>query len=121
MKKIEIPTGNSTIDWLLENERNGLSEMNADQAVRFLIDKQNEIIEVINTLQASTDKSKLLLADVNKRREQLKATIKEQSEQLRLYSVSGSIAIEYAEFCVRCDREKLPLLCLEDYIKQYCG
>ena len=30
------------------------------------------------------------------------------------------IAIEYAEFCVRCDREKLPLLCLEEYIKQYC-
>ena len=35
--------------------------------------------------------------------------------------VSKSIAIEYAEFCIRCDREKLPLLCLEDYIKQYCG
>ena len=52
---------------------------------------------------------------------QLKATIKEQSEQLRLHSVSNSIATEYAEFCVRCDREKLPLLCLEDYIKQYCG
>ena len=34
--------------------------------------------------------------------------------------VSNSIATEYAEFCVRCDREKLPLLCLEDYIKQYC-
>jgi hypothetical protein len=34
--------------------------------------------------------------------------------------VSNSIAIQYAEFCVRCDREKLPLLCLEDYIKQYC-
>ena len=68
MKKIEIPTGNSTIDWLLENERNGLSEMNADQAVRFLIDKQNEIIEIINTLQQeSRDKSKLLLADVSKR------------------------------------------------------
>ena len=43
---------------------------------------------------------------------QLKATIKEQSEQLRLHSVSNSIATEYAEFCVRCDREKLPLLCL---------
>ena len=43
------------------------------------------------------------------------------SEQSRLHSVSNSIAIEYAEFCVRCDREKLPLLCLEDYIKQYCG
>ena len=51
---------------------------------------------------------------------QLKAIIKEQDEQLRLHSVSNSIAIEYAEFCVRCDREKLPLLCLEDYIKQYC-
>ena len=42
-------------------------------------------------------------------------------EQLRLHSVSNSIATEYAEFCVKCDREKLPLLCLEDYIKQYCG
>jgi hypothetical protein len=51
---------------------------------------------------------------------QLKAIIKEQDEQLRLHSVSNSIAIEYAEFCVRCEREKLPLLCLEDYIKQYC-
>jgi hypothetical protein len=38
---------------------------------------------------------------------------------LRLFSVLNSIAIEYAEFCVRCDREKLPLLCLEDYIKKY--
>ena len=35
-------------------------------------------------------------------------------------SVSKSVATEYAEFCVRCDRDKLPLLCLEDYIKQYC-
>ena len=41
-------------------------------------------------------------------------------EQLRLHSVSNSVATEYAEFCVRCDRDKLPLLCLEDYIKQYC-
>lgn len=44
-------------------------------------------------------------------------------EQLKLFSihiVSKSIAIKYAEFCVRCDREKLPLLCLDDYIKQYC-
>jgi hypothetical protein len=41
-------------------------------------------------------------------------------EQLRLYVVSNSIAKEYAEFCVRCDREGLPLLELEDYIKHYC-
>jgi len=52
--------------------------------------------------------------------EQLKKIIREQDEQLRLHSVSNSIAIEYAEFCVKCDREKLPVLCLEDYIKQYC-
>jgi len=51
--------------------------------------------------------------------EQLKKIIREQDEQLRLHSVSNSIAIEYAKFCVRCDREKLPLLCLEDYIKHY--
>ena len=50
----------------------------------------------------------------------LKAENKELNEQLRLHSVSNSIATEYAEFCVRCYREKLPLLCLEDYIKQYC-
>lgn len=85
MKKIEIPTGNSTIDWLLENERNGLSEMNADQAVRFLIDKQNEIIEVINTLQASTDKSELLLADVSNRRELLIAFQSWQFDKGYLY------------------------------------
>lgn len=41
-------------------------------------------------------------------------------EKLRKHAVSNSIATEYAEFCVRCDREGLPLLCLEDYIKQYC-
>lgn len=50
----------------------------------------------------------------------LKAENKELNEQLRLHSVSNSIATEYAEFCVRCDREGLPLLCLDDYIKQYC-
>jgi hypothetical protein len=34
--------------------------------------------------------------------------------------VSKSVAKQYAEFCVRCDREGLPLLELDDYIKQYC-
>ena len=58
--------------------------------------------------------------DKDKEIEQLKKIIKEQDEQLRLHSVSKSIAIEYAEFCVRCDREKLPLFCLEDYIKHCC-
>lgn len=34
--------------------------------------------------------------------------------------VSKSVAKQYAEFCVRCDRKGLPLLELDDYIKQYC-
>lgn len=59
--------------------------------------------------------------DKDKQIEELKKVIREQDEQLRLHSVSNSIATEYAEFCVRCDREKLPLLCLEDYINQYCA
>jgi hypothetical protein len=32
---------------------------------------------------------------------------------------SSSVTKEYAEFCVRCDREGLPLLELDDYIEQY--
>jgi len=42
------------------------------------------------------------------------------NEQLRLCIVSKSVAKQYAEFCVICDREGLPLLELDDYIKQYC-
>ena len=59
--------------------------------------------------------------DKQYRENRIKALEKLLTEQLRIHSVSNSIATEYAEFCVRCDREKLPLLCLEDYIKQYCG
>ena len=35
-----------------------------------------------------------------------------------LHDVSYSVAQQYAEFCVRCDREKLPLIKIEDYLKQ---
>ena len=69
--------------------------------------------------EMKTELSKIA-QDLEEEIKKLKAIIKEQNEQLRLHSVSNCIAIEYAEFCVRCDREKLPLLCLEDYIKQYC-
>ena len=43
-----------------------------------------------------------------------------QGQTLPIDSVSKSVAKQYAEFCVRCDRDKLPLLELDDYIKQYC-
>ena len=48
----------------------------------------------------------------------LSTNIDTSERQLTIPVVSKSIAIEYAEFCIKCDREKLPLLCLEDYIKQ---
>jgi len=44
-----------------------------------------------------------------------------KTDQLKLYGVSKNVAKQYAEFCVRCDREGLPLLELDGYIKQYCG
>ncbi len=44
-----------------------------------------------------------------------------ENEQLRLYNVSQSVAKEWGEFIIRCDREGRPLLLLEDYIEQYCG
>ncbi len=46
--------------------------------------------------------------------------INDIKEQLTLTDVSKSVAKQYAEFCVRCDREGLPLLELDDYIKQCC-
>lgn len=45
---------------------------------------------------------------------------KAKLEALNTHNVSKSVAKQYAEFCVRCDREGLPLLELDDYIKQYC-
>tara|TARA_R110002049_G_scaffold171810_1_gene338636 strand:+ start:196 stop:426 length:231 start_codon:yes stop_codon:yes gene_type:complete len=40
-------------------------------------------------------------------------------ELLDLHSVSKQNAKGYAEFCVICDRGKLPLIELDDYIKHY--
>lgn len=39
-------------------------------------------------------------------------------EALSIHTVSYPVAQQYAEFCVRCDREKLPLIKIEDYLKQ---
>jgi len=42
----------------------------------------------------------------------------DKQKQLASTDVSKSVAKEYAEFCVRCDREGLPLIELDSYIKQ---
>jgi len=46
--------------------------------------------------------------------------VKNLEEELILHGVSKSVAKEYAEFCVECDRKGLPLLLIDDYIEQYC-
>ena len=48
------------------------------------------------------------------------STIDEAVKKLNIDDVSKSVAKKYAEFCVECDRKGLPLLELDDYIKQYC-
>ena len=42
-------------------------------------------------------------------------------KKLSIDNVSKSVAKQYAEFCVRCDRDGLPLLELDDYIKHHCS
>jgi len=45
----------------------------------------------------------------------------EQEQKVKtndIHNVSYSVAQQYAEFCVRCDREKLPLIKIEYYLKQ---
>ena len=41
------------------------------------------------------------------------------TEQTILCEVSISDAERYAEFCVRCDREKMPLLKIKDFLAHY--
>ncbi len=41
-----------------------------------------------------------------------------EKEQCNIDIVSYPVAQQYAEFCVRCDRENLPLIKIEDYLKQ---
>lgn len=49
--------------------------------------------------------------------ESIKTSISNSSTPLLgLGVVSCSVAQQYAEFCVRCDRENLPLIKIEDYL-----
>ena len=50
----------------------------------------------------------------------LDSYVEKMKQALSITIVNKSVAKQYAEFCVRCDREGLPLLELDDYIKQYC-
>lgn len=40
-------------------------------------------------------------------------------EYVNIHSVSKEVAEGYAEFCVTCYKDGLPLLCLEDYIEKF--
>jgi len=75
----------------------------------------------INGWEVTTNENGIRIATLPRdTMEEILKFVEYADKQLRLGAVSNSVADEYAEFCVRCDREKLPLLCLEDYIKQYC-
>lgn len=75
----------------------------------------------INGWEVTTNENGIKMATLPRdTMEEILKFVEYADKQLRLGAVSNSVAAEYAEFCVRCDREKLPLLCLEDYIKQYC-
>jgi len=71
--------------------------------------------ELKNYLDSKLEKGDLHIFD-----EVVNFIKKDRKKQLTLTDVSKSVAKQYAEFCVRCDREGLPLLELDDYIKQYC-
>ncbi len=49
---------------------------------------------------------------------QMRSDIETLLKALSIHDVSYPVAQQYAEFCVRCDREKLPLIKIEDYLKQ---
>ena len=63
---------------------------------------------------------RLVFRDAINYKELIQAFIERDEKQLLLHGVSKSVAKQYAEFCVRCDRDGLPLLEIDDYIKQYC-
>jgi len=63
---------------------------------------------------------RLVFRDGINYKELIQAFIERDEKQLLLHGVSKSVAKQYAEFCVRCDRDGLPLLEIDDYIKQYC-
>jgi len=63
-KKIEYPTGNQAIDWLLENERHGLNEDSVSPAIRFLIGKFNELVS--DGVDPPESESALPISDVVK-------------------------------------------------------
>ena len=63
---------------------------------------------------------RLVFRDAINYKELIQAFIERDEKRLLLHGVSKSVAKQYAEFCVRCDRDGLPLLEIDDYIKQYC-
>jgi hypothetical protein len=94
-KKIEYPTGNRAIDWLLENERNGLNEDSVTPAIRFLIDKFNEL--VCASQEATTSTSALPISDVVQQREQLKGFVDWFNKTDKTQSILNKRVDEYIE------------------------
>jgi len=97
-KKIEYPTGNQAIDWLLENERHGLNEDSVTPAIRFLIGKFNELVS--ESQNSSTSESALPISEVvcNEERVELKCEKCDATKDLLHNPKHGWLCPEHLPF-----------------------
>ena len=65
--------------------------------------------EELNNLTVKMTGGNISLGDYSN----IKSEIFNQAKNIEI-----NVATEYAEFCVRCDRANLPLLCFEDWKKE---
>lgn len=47
MEEIKYPTGNGAIDWLLEEPNRGLNANEISEAIKYLIEKHNELVRAM--------------------------------------------------------------------------
>jgi len=84
------------------------------------MDELNEFIEneLLRIKLSEDDWGWLTFEDESRKNTLLE--IRAKVKTLGLLPVSKSFAKQYAEFCVMSDREGMPLLELDDFIKHYC-
>ena len=86
---------------------------------RLLTDKLNRMNKAKEQLYYLKTKILKLQEVPDNIRLELTNDIYKIEQELNIDDVSKSVAIDYAGFCVICDRAKLPIIKIEDYIEQY--
>jgi len=77
------------------------------------------MIEFINYLERMIEGCENL-GGLDREKATYQTVLKEYRKQCNMPVVSNSIAIDYAKNCLKRNHDKLPLLELDEYIKQYC-